>query len=203
MGRSSDQGRLATRFTHPRLSTDAGTIFVPPYPLDLERHFGGGSAREAAGDPSLTAFEQLVDAARYQLVLSLSWGRGSASAQTLDLGLLRADGDKLFVVHQLNDDAGTSLILAYLAAEVPIRLFRLFLVDYLTSRGTGYMVTLPCLLPESIWIVQPEVVSHAAVATGLLGLVTPGGVDWSYAQLGAGASEQHAPHVPQRASQVA
>lgn len=200
MGRSSYQRRLATRFTHPRLNTEAGTIFVPPHPVDLEHYFGSYNDGDGGDDSALTAFERLINAGRYQLMLSLSWGP-SAGRQTLDLGLLRVDDDKLFVVHQLNDDVGTSLLLAYLSADAPSRLFHLFLVDYLSSRGTGYMVNLPELLPESIWIVRPEIVPHAAIAAGLLGLVTPGGIEWSYAQ--PGAAEQHAPHMPHRPSLVA
>jgi hypothetical protein len=196
MGRISNQRRLATRFTSARLSSDAGTIFVPPRPVDLEAYFGADEALATEYDTGLTAFERLVDTERYQLMLSLGWGRSSAPARTLDLGLLRGDGEKLFVVHQLNDDAGTSLILAYLCGDVPSRLFRLFLVDYLSSGGTGYMVTLPCLLPERIWIVQPEVVPHAVVATGLLGLVTPGAGELSGAQ-------PPAAHLPFRTSLVA
>lgn len=199
MGRISYHRRLATRFTHARLSVDAGTIFVPPHPIDLERHFGSQDEADSADD-TLTAFERLVDAERYQLVLSLGWGGRAASSHTLDLGLLRVDGDKLFVVHQLNDDAGTSLILAYLSSDAPSRLFRLFLVDYLSSQGTGYMVTLPRVLPESIWVVQPEIVPQAALAAGLLGLVSPVG-DWGSMRLSA--AEQPAPPTARRGPLVA
>lgn len=189
MGRISFRRRLATRFTHPRLVTDVGTVFVPLYPVDLESCLNRND--EALDDQSLTAYEHLVDAECYQLMLSLSWGRFAAPCQTLDLGLLRVDDDKVFVVHQLNDDAGTSLVLAHLSAEMPSPLFRRFLVDYLSSRGTGYMVQLPDLLPQTIWIARPEIVSQAAVATGLLGLVTPGAVDWMYARTSGDEPDQH------------
>lgn len=203
MGRNSSQRRLATRFTRARLSTDAGTIFVPPQPVDLEAYFGSDEGLESAHAAGLTAFERLVEAKRYQLILSLSWQCPSLPAHTLDLGLLRVDGDKLFVVHQLNDDAGTSLILAYLCADIPSRLFHPFLLDYLSSGGTGYMVTLPGLLPQTIWIVQPEVAPHTTVAAGLLGLVSPGGIDWGFVQPGVGALEQHPSHLPVRPLLVA
>lgn len=196
MGRNSFQRRLATRFTHARLSIDAGTIFVPPYPVDLEAYFGADDALEAPHADGLTAFERLTDAERYQLVVSLSWGSTAHASHTLDLGLLRVDGDKLFVVHQLDDDAGTSLILAYLCADVPNRLFGPFLVDYLSSGGTGYMVTLPSLLPSHIWIVQPEVAPHSAVAAGMLGLVSHGGVALGLMHSGSGTSEQYTSRLP-------
>jgi hypothetical protein len=203
MGRNSYQRRLATRFTHSRLSTNAGTIFVPPHPVDLEAYFGSDDALESPHAAGLTAFERLVDAERYQLILSLSWGGATLPSHTLDLGLLRVDGDKLFVVHQLNDDAGTSLILAYLCADTPSRLFSPFLVDYLSSGGTAYMVTLPCRLPENIWIVQPEVASHPVVAVGLLGLVAPGGFDGGLVHPGVGTPEQYASQLPFRPLLVA
>jgi hypothetical protein len=203
MGRYSSQRRLATRFTHSRLSIDAGTIFVPPYPVDLEAYFGADDAFDAPHADGLTAFERLSDAECYRLIVSLSWGCASLPSHTLDLGLLRLDGDKLFVVHQLNDDAGTSLILAYLCADVPSRLFGPFLVDYLSSGGTGYMVTLPSLLPSHIWIVQPEVAPHTAVAAGLLGLVSHGSVNLSFVHSGAATAEQYTSHLPVRPLLVA
>lgn len=174
MGRISYRQRLATQFTHPRLSTPEGTIFVPPQPVDLERFFRSGRTIEEGPDPTLTAFEQLLELEQYELVLSLAW-RCASTQRTLDLGLLRTDSDKLFVVHQLNDDVGTTLIVAYLSASMPCRLFKLFLVDYLSSRGTAYAVGLPDVLPNTIWIARPDLASQASVATGLLGLVTPGG----------------------------
>jgi|GEM_PF-1194717 len=203
MGRISYQRRLATRFTHTRLSTDAGTIFVPAHPVDLETYFGADDALDSPHAAGLTAFERLVDAERYRLMLSLGWGGMALSSQILDLGLLRVDGDKLFVLHQLNDDAGTSLILAYLCGDVPSLLFRPFLADYLSSGGTGYMVTLPCLLPESIWIAQPELVSHVAVAAGLLALVSSGNINASRLQAGPEPCEQHGSQLPRRPSLVA
>jgi hypothetical protein len=195
MGRISYHGRLATRFTHPRLVTNTGTIFVPPHPVDLEAYARTVDGNEPAQDPSLSAYERLAAAERYRLVLSLSWGWGAAARQTVDLGLLHADEGQLFVVHQLNDDAGTALIVAYLASEAPGQLFRVFLLDYLSSRGSGYTVTLPALLPQSVWIVQPEVAPDAAVAAGLLGLVAPGSVDWVGAGV-AGWALDHPPRPP-------
>lgn len=189
MGRNSARQRLAARFTHPRLATDAGTIFVPPRPIDLERHFGGFDGGEDAPDQSLTAFEHLVEAEQYQLVLSLSWGTRISPGQTLDLGLLRVDADKLFVVHQVNDDAGTSLILAYLSPNVLSRLFGQFLVDYLSSRGTGYAVNLPSLLPHTIWVAKPDLAAHSVVAAGLLGLVAPGAHPWNDSHAGSESYE--------------
>lgn len=176
MGRTSYRQRLATQFTQPRLSTPEGTIFVPPQPVDLERFYASDPRADEAPDPSLTAFEHLLELEQYQLILSLAW-RCVPTYRTLDLGVLRTESDKLFVVHQLNDDMGTSLIVAYLSTTVPCRLFGVFLVDYLSSRGTAYAVSLPDVLPHTIWIARPDLASHAAVAAGLLGLVTPGGAD--------------------------
>lgn len=174
MGRNSARQRLATRFTQPRLVTDAGTVFVPPHPVDLERYCGAIEEGDDAPDRSLSAYEQLVDEERYQLVLSLGWGSLNSPPQTLDLGLMRLDADKYFVVHQVNDDAGTSLVLAYLSTTALSRLFGQFLVDYLSSRGTGYAVSLPCVLPRTIWVARPDLASHTTVAAGLFGLVAPG-----------------------------
>lgn len=203
MGRSSFHQRLATRFTQPRLITRAGTVFVAPQPVELESYFGAGSDDDDGPDGSLSAFERLLEAERYQLVLSMSWGSVTAPGHTLDLGLLRLDTDKLFVVHQVNDDAGTSLIVAYLAATAPMQLFRLFLVDYLSSQGTGYTVNLPCLIPQTIWIVEPELATQATVATGLLGLVTPGSIVWSDVLLGASDGDRQPHAVPVAVSLVA
>lgn len=200
MGQISFRRRLATRFTHPRLVTDVGTVFVPLHPVDLEGCLDAVDDDELQPDPTLTAYERLVDAECYQLVLSLGWGRLAATLQTLDLGLLRVDDDKVFVVHQLNDDAGTSLILAYLSGDVPARLFRRFLVDYLSSRGAGYQVHLPDQLPQSIWIARPDIVTQAAVATGLLGLVTPGAIAWAYS---VGDPDQRPPLTQHLASLMA
>lgn len=172
MRRSGYQQRLATHFIQPRLATAAGTIFVAPRPVDLEGYFADDTLLGDGGDPTLSAFEQLLDDARYQLVLSLTWGAPAAS-QTLDLGLLRTSSNQLFVVHQVNDDVGTSLILAYLSASAPLLLVAPFLTDYLSSRGSAYMVSLPGLLPQAIWVARPDLASHAVVAAGLLGLVTP------------------------------
>lgn len=176
MGRTSYRQRLATQFTQPRLSTPEGTIFVPPQPVDLERFYAIDPGAEESPDPSLSAFEHLLELEQYHLILSLAWRCGQAY-RTLDLGMLRTESDKLFVVHQLNDDVGTSLIVAYLSTSVPHQLFGLFLVDYLSSRGTAYAVSLPDVLPHTIWIARPELAPHAAVAAGLFGLVTPGGAD--------------------------
>lgn len=195
--------RLAARFTGPRLVCDVGTVFVPPQPVDLEQYAASYDLEGAEDDMGLTGFERLADQGCYQLVLSLTWGYSRTSSQTLDLGLLRTDGDKLFVVHQLNDDAGTSLILAYLAADTPSRLFGAFLIDYLSSRGTGYTVNLPCHLPQSIWIVRPEIVSQTAVAAGLLGLVSPGIVDWRSVQPFTGNGAQDAQHLLHQTSLMA
>jgi hypothetical protein len=173
MRRSGYQQRLATHFIQPRLTTADGTIFVAPRPVDLESYFGGDGHVADDVDPTLSVFERLLESAQYQLVLSLTWGPLAAS-QTLDLGLLRTSSNQLFVVHQVNDDVGTSLIVGYLSASAPLMLLAPFLIDYLSSRGSAYMVNLPGLLPQGIWIARPELVSHATVATGLLGLVTPG-----------------------------
>jgi hypothetical protein len=164
--------------------TDAGTVFVPPRPIDLEHHFGGDAGGDDSRDQSLTAFEHLVEAEQFQLVLSLGWGSRCAPGQALDLGLLRVDADKMFVVHQVNDDAGTSLILAYLSAHSLSRLFGHFLVDYLSSRGTGYAVNLPNMLPHTIWVARPDLAAHPVVAAGLLGLVAPGAHPWGEAHGG-------------------
>lgn len=191
MARRSSSQHLAAQFTHPRLSTSDGTIFVASRPLDLEHSAVGLHELDEELDPSLSAFECLLEHKRYQLALSLSWGLRSTS-QTLDLGVLRSDNDHLFVVHQLNDDAGTSLIVAYLSTRVPSQLFASFLIDYLSSRGAAYGVSLPSLLPSTTWIACPEFASHSAVAAGLLGLVTP---------VGSARTELHPAVIPHHAAQ--
>lgn len=173
MRRSGYQQRLATHFIQPQLTTTDGTIFVAPRPVDLESYFEDDLIRDEA-DPTLSAFERLLEAARYQLVLSLSWG-APAAGQTLDVGLLRTGSNQLFVVHQVNDDTGTALIVGYLSSSAPLLLVAPFLIDYLSSRGSAYMVTLPSTLPQTIWIARPEIAPHPAVAAGLLGMVSPGG----------------------------
>lgn len=188
MRRSGYQHRLATHFIQPRLTTPDGTVFAAPRPVDLEGYFAGDEIREDA-DPTLSAFERLLEAARYQLVLSLSWG-SPAAGQTLDLGLLRTSSNQIFVVHQVGDDVGTTLIIGYLSSSAPSLLVAPFLVDYLSSRGSSYMVTLPGLLPQTIWVAQPELAPHAAVAAGLLGMVSASGQaapqPWAGADPGAG-----------------
>lgn len=169
----------------------------------MEAHFGSDDALDSPHADGLTAFERLVEAECYQLMLSLSWGGRSLPSQILDLGLLRVDGNKVSVLHQLNDDAGTSLILAYLCGDVPGQLFHAFLADYLGSAGTGYMVTLPCLLPQSIWIAQPVLVSHMAVATGLLALVSSSTISVSHIPGGVSPHQQHASQLDLRSSLVA
>lgn len=174
MARSRSSQHFAAQFTHPRLSTDDGTIFVAPRPLDLEHDAVRPQELDKELDLSLSRFEHLLEHKWYQLALSLSWGPRS-TGHTLDLGVLRSDSGHLFVVHQVNDDAGTSLIVACLSTRVPSRLFASFLIDYLSSRGAAYGVSLPSLLPTTTWIACPELASHSVVAAGLLGLVTPEG----------------------------
>ncbi len=174
MGRTSNCQRLATQFTQQRLSTPEGAIFVPPQPVDLERCFVFDASGESDDDPTLSAFEHLLETRQYRLALSLSW-RCYTGYHTLDLGLLRLDNDLLFAVHQLNDDAGTSLLVAYLTPAAPQRLFHLFLVDYLSTHGSAYAVSLPTSLPQIIWIADPELAPQAMVAAGLFGLVAPAG----------------------------
>lgn len=203
MGQSSYSQSLDTRFTQLRLTTDMGAVFVPSHPVDLEHYFDSRDSDDEPPDSDMTAFERLIETGSYQLVLSLSWGHGSAPGRTLDLGLLRVAADKLFVVHQVDDDAGTSLILAYLSAEVPSQLFRPFLIDYLGSRGAGYTVNLPGLLPQTIWIVQPEIAPHVTVATGLLGLVTPEAAPWGDVHWRVCDAEHQGPARPQGLSMLA
>ncbi|MCS6880234.1 MAG: hypothetical protein RMK84_06275 [Oscillochloridaceae bacterium] len=172
MGRTSNCQRLATQFTQQRLSTPDGAIFVPPQPVDLEHCFVFDPGGEIDDDPTLSAFECLLEKRQYRLALSLSW-RCHTAYHTLDLGLLRLDNDLLFAVHQLNDDAGTSLLVASLASTAPQRIFHLFLIDYLSTHGSAYAVSLPTSLPQIIWIADPELAPQAVVAAGLFGLVAP------------------------------
>lgn len=174
MGRTSNCQRLAMQFTQQRLSTPDGAIFVPPQPVDLEHCFVFDPGGELDDDPTLSAFECLLEKRQYRLALSLSW-RCYTTYHTLDLGLLRMDNNLLFAVHQLNDDAGTSLLVASLASASPQRMFHLFLVDYLSTHGSAYAVTLPTSLPQIIWIADPELAPQAVVAAGLFGLVAPDG----------------------------
>ncbi|MGB9634797.1 MAG: hypothetical protein ACPL8I_15765 [Chloroflexaceae bacterium] len=174
MGRTSNCQRLATQFTQQRLSTPDGAIFVPPQPVDLERCFVFDTGVEIDDDPTLSAFEHLLETRQYRLALSLSW-RCYTSYHTLDLGLLRLENNLLFAVHQINDDAGTSLLIASLSSPAPQRMFHLFLVDYLSTHGSAYSVSLPTSLPQIIWIADPELAPQTVVAAGLFGLVAPAG----------------------------
>jgi hypothetical protein len=174
MGRTSNCQRLATQFTQQRLSTPDGAIFIPPQPVDLEHCFVFDASGEIDDDPTLSAFEHLLETRQYRLALSLSW-RCYTTYHTLDLGLLRLENNLLFAVHQLNDDAGTSLLIASLASSAPQRMFHLFLVDYLSTHGSAYAVNLPTSLPQIIWIADPELAPQTVVAAGLFGLVAPGG----------------------------